>query len=113
MALVDQLIASSPNNPYFNELKAQFLFERGDINGSIAQYRKVLNMLGNSPLIRLKLSESLLSTNEQKNWQEAIGQLKAALIQESQNITVLEKLGVAYGKLGNLAHHTSISRKAR
>jgi predicted Zn-dependent protease len=102
MALVDQLIASSPNNPYFNELKAQFLFERGDINGSIAQYRKVLNMLGNSPLIRLKLSESLLSTNEQKNWQEAIGQLKAALIQESQNITVLEKLGVAYGKLGNL-----------
>lgn len=100
--LVDQLISSEPENPYFNELKAQFLFEKGDIEQSIEQYRKVLALLGNSALIRLKLSESLLATNSQKNWQEATGQLKAALAQEPRNITTLEKLGIAYGKLNKL-----------
>lgn len=101
-ALVDSLIAARPQDPYFTELKAQFLFERGDINGSIDQYRKALNMLGNSPLVRLKLSESLLASKEQRNWQEATGQLKAILAQEPKNITALEKLGFAYGKLGKL-----------
>ncbi len=102
MALVEQLIAARPKDPYFNELKAQFLFEKGDINASISQYKKVINMAGNSALLRLKLSEALLATDSQKNWQEATAQLKAALIGEPRNVGLIEKLGIAYGKLNKI-----------
>src|SRR6185312_8809200 len=64
MQLVNQLIVMKPGDPYFNELKAQFLFEQGNIEESIDQYRKALNMLDNSPLVRLKLAESLLASKE-------------------------------------------------
>jgi predicted Zn-dependent protease len=102
MKLIDELIASKPEDPYFNELKAQFLFESGQIDASIEQYRKSLFLLGNSPLVRLKLSEALLASGSRKNWQESTGQLKAILAQEPKNTAALEKLGFAYGKLGKL-----------
>lgn len=102
MAIVEQLIAAKPSDPYFQELKAQFLFEKGDLEASALQYRKVLGMMGNSPLLRLKLAEALLTSKDKKKWEEAIGQLKAGLIQEPQNITLIEKLGIAYGKLGKI-----------
>ncbi len=102
MALVQKLIDYQPDNPYFTELKAQFLFEQGNVDESVTQYKKALAMLGNSPLIRLKLSESLLATKSQQNWQEATGHLKAIIAQEPKNLAALEKLGLAYGKLGKI-----------
>jgi len=103
LALVDGLINSNPEDPYFTELKAQFLFEQGEIDASIAQYRKALSLLGNSVLVRLKLAEALLATKDIKKWQEATGQLKAALITEPRNPGLLEKLGIAYGKMNQLS----------
>ncbi len=102
MALLEQLINSDPSNQYYSELKAQFLFERGSIEESITQYRKVLNVMGSSALIRLKLAEAYLATNKKENWRAAIGQLKAGLISEPRNVGVIEKLGIAYGKLDEL-----------
>jgi len=102
VALINQLISQDPKNPYFTELKAQFSFERGKIDESIKEYREVLKMVGNSGLIRLKLAEGLLATNNQTNWQEAVGQLKAVLAIEPKNISAINRLGIAYGKLGKL-----------
>ncbi len=102
MDLVDKLIASDPSNAFFKELKAQFLFERGDIQASADIYREVLNSIGNSNLVRLKLADSLINLNKPQNIQEAIGQLKAILATEPDNVGAIHKLGIAYGKMGNL-----------
>ncbi len=102
MNLLEGLIAAYPSDPYFSELKAQFLFEQGQTDASIDQYRRSLNLAGNSPLMRLKLAESLLASKNQAKWQEATGQLKAILAQEPKDVAALNKLGFAYGKLNKL-----------
>ena len=87
----------------FNELQAQFLYERGQISASAKKYREVLNMVGNSNLIRLKLAESLIHIKTAITNKEAIGQLKAILAMEPRNTAAINKLGIAYGKKGDLA----------
>jgi len=99
---LNQLIARYPSNYYFYELRAQFLFERGKVDQSISEYRKVLIKLENSVLIRLKLANALLNKKDAASYQEAVSQLKAALLSEPRNISLTNQLGLAYGKLGNL-----------
>jgi predicted Zn-dependent protease len=102
MTLLNSLISKNPEDRYYNELKAQFLFERGDIQASVNQYRKVLNIAPNSALVRLKLAEAMIATNNKSNIESAIGQLKAALTSEPKNYAIINKIGIAYGKLGDL-----------
>ena len=100
LSILSELLRKYPYDPYYKELKAQFLFEQGKIMESVLQYREVLNMLGNSGLIRLKLANALLALNNMKAYEEAKGQLKALVLTEPRNITAIKKLGIAYGKLG-------------
>lgn len=102
MALLNSLLSKYPQDRYYNELKAQFLFEKGDIEAAVNQYRKVLNIAPNSALVRLKLAEAMIATNTKNNLQAAIGQLKAALTSEPKNYAIINKIGLAYGKLGDL-----------
>lgn len=90
------------SSPYVKELEAQFLFERGEVSKSANKYREVLNSLGNSNLVRLKLANALINLQNEKSIREAIGQLKAILAIEPNNVNAINKLGIAYGKLGNL-----------
>lgn len=100
--LLNKLISIEPSNPFFKELKAQFLFERGKISESVKKYKEVLNLLGTSNLVRLKLAEALMGLNNSVKIKEAMGQLKAILATEPDNVGAIHKLGIAYGKLGNL-----------
>lgn len=100
--LLKRLLTEDPKNPFFNELEAQFLFERGDIKKSADKYRQVLSSLGNSNLVRLKLADALINLNNEGSIREAIGQLKAILATDPTNVNAINKLGIAYGKIGNL-----------
>lgn len=99
---LNKLMAKYPDNYYLKELRAQFLFERGNVDGSISEYRKVLTKLDKSALIRLKLANALLNKKDSASYEEAASQLKAALLTEPRNISLVNQLGLAYGKLGKL-----------
>ena len=63
---IDGLIKQQPQNPYFYEQKAQFLFESGRVKDSINAYEKALNLLPESPLLQLSLAQALLESSEQR-----------------------------------------------
>lgn len=63
LRLIDGLIAKQPNNPYFHELKGQFLFESGKVKESVAEYETALKLLPNNYLLQLSLAQSMLENN--------------------------------------------------
>ncbi len=99
---LNKLLAIEPENPYYLELKAQFMFEKGDVLGSIDEYRKLVPKMSSSALIRLKLANALLNQKNPEAYEEAIENLKAGLVYEPRNISLTNQLGLAYGKLGKL-----------
>jgi predicted Zn-dependent protease len=104
LAAVDPLIKAEPNNPYFNELKGQILFDNGHVEESIAPYAKAVALAPFSGLIRISYAQSLLESKEKKNERiaEAIKQLNAALDIEKQASEPHHMLAIAYGKQGQI-----------
>lgn len=80
LQLIDSLLKEQPNNPYFYELKAQFLFESGKVKESIEPYEKALKITSN-PLLEVSLAQAILETNPQKaQLQKSITLLQRALV---------------------------------
>ena len=90
------MIKAKPNFPYFYELKAQFLFETGQIEPAITYYDKALEFISKAPLIRLSLAQALLETNSQTNASRAISELKQVLSYDSQIPFAWQLLATAY-----------------
>jgi len=99
--LVDKLINSQPNNPYFYELKGQILYEAGKLNKSITPYRKSVALAPNEPLLQIGLATSLLSLENKSSAEEALGILKNALRVEEDNMTAFYQMATAYALLGD------------
>lgn len=99
--LVDKLINSQPNNPYFHELKGQILYEAGKLKQSIAPYRKSVAIAPNEPLLQIGLATSLLSLENKSSAEEALGILKKALRIEEDNMTAFYQMATAYALLGD------------
>lgn len=103
LGLIDGLIAEQPNNPYFHELKGQFLFESGRVKESVTEYRKALDLLPNNYLLEISLAHSLLeSTDNKQNIQEATGLLQKSLI-KVQSPFAWQLLAQAYDRDGKKA----------
>lgn len=81
---IDDLIKLQPQNPYFYEQKAQFLFESGRVKDSIGAYQKALNLLPESPLLQLSLAQAILESSEQRaDLEHARALLQKALIKQT------------------------------
>ncbi|MBR1825323.1 MAG: M48 family metalloprotease [Alphaproteobacteria bacterium] len=78
--LIDGLLKENPSNPYFYELKGQFLFESGQVQQSIKAYEKALQLLPNNYLLQVSLAHALIeSTPNKQNIQRAISLLQKSL----------------------------------
>jgi predicted Zn-dependent protease len=99
---LDALIADQPSNPYFYELKGQFLLESGKIHECIAPLRKAVTLAPKAGLIRVMLGQALVATNDPGVLNEAIGDLQKALLQEKQSVVGYRQLAVAYGRLNRM-----------
>jgi predicted Zn-dependent protease len=100
---IDELIKQQPDNPYFLELKGQFLFESGQIKESITVYRAALKLLPDTPDIQICLAQAMLEnapTGTEIN--EIITILQQALIKH-KNATGWQLLARAYNMAGNKA----------
>ena len=78
--LIDELIAAQPNNPYFQELKGQFLFENGRVKESVGAYEKALRLLPEEASVQFSLAHAILESSTDK----ASAQRAVMLLQKAQ-----------------------------
>ena len=80
LSLINELLEENPSNPYFYELKGQFLFESGQVKNSIEAYEKALRFLPNNYLLQISLAHALIeSTPNKTNIQRAVSLLQKSL----------------------------------
>lgn len=100
LTAVDALIAGDVNNPYFQELKGQILFEEGRPAEAVAAHREAVRLKPDAPLLRVNLAHALIETNDKAKLDEAIDQLKHAVVVEKDNTMAWRLLAQAYASQG-------------
>jgi len=108
---IDALIREQPNNPYFYELKGQFLFKSGNpssIRAAIPPLRHALKLAPDEALIRILLAQALLAGSQNGGrvntavLDEAILNLRKALVKENCSAIGYRRLATAYGLKKNI-----------
>ena len=99
---IDSLLVEAPNDPYFNELKGQILYESGKVPESIPPLVLAARLKSKSPLIRLALAQSLVATQSRDFMLKAIEHLEAAVARDRDLTNAWYYLAVAYGRTGDL-----------
>lgn len=82
---LEVLMREDPNNPYFQELMGQILFENGRSAESIVYHRRALELAPNQPLLQINLARALTAANGRAGADEAIALLQAAATREPDN----------------------------
>lgn len=100
---IDALLQEQPNNPYFLELKGQFLFKSGKIGQSIPPLRKAVSLAPDEGLIRILLAQALLAEEGSGTLDEAINHLRRALVKENTSATGYRQLANAYARKRQVA----------
>jgi predicted Zn-dependent protease len=101
MPLIDALIKEHPNNPYFHEVKADFLMRSGRPKEAVPMLRRAAQLAGSgAPLISVRLAQALMSA-EHPNLDEIIQLARRSLI-EDPNPQAHRVLANAYYKLNRL-----------
>lgn len=98
---IDGLLAAHPDNPYYNELKGQMLFEFGRIAESIAPHRRSTELAPGKALLLINYGRSLAATEDPAQLETAVKTLRAALLLEPENSFGWFELARAYGALDN------------
>lgn len=99
IAEIDELISDYPDDPYFQELKGQMLFENGRIEAAVEPYERAVE-LSPTVLMRIGLARALIETGEPAAGTEAISQLEVAVRGEPNNAQAWRLLGIAQGRAG-------------
>jgi predicted Zn-dependent protease len=98
MSQLDALIAAKPDNPYFYEIKGQFLFESGNSAAAVSPLRESVRLSPDEPLLRISLGQALLGTSDPKLVDEAITNLRTALAREDSSAMGYRQLAAAYAR---------------
>jgi predicted Zn-dependent protease len=112
LAQIDSLIASQPNNPYFEELKGQALVENGRVHEAIPPLRRSIALAPDPTLIRVLLGQALVATKEPALVEEAVTSLRSAVAIDSEIPNAYDQLAMAYGRKGDLADADLASAQA-
>lgn len=105
---IDALIRIQPQNPYFYEIKGQFLFKSSEIKAAIPPLRKAVSLAPKEALIRILLAQALLANAQNSGklnpalLDEVISNLKHALIKETCSAIGYRQLATAYGLKKNI-----------
>ena len=84
LADIDALIKEQPANPYFYEVKADFLIKNGQAAKAIAPLRKAVELLKSAPQLETMLGRAIIEAGEPSQVDEAINRLKNALRSEDE-----------------------------
>lgn len=100
-AEANALLAISPHDPFFLELKGQILLEGGKPVEAIAPLREATERSGDMPLIAAMLGHALVSTDDPNNYAEAKQVLKAAVNRDNRDPFAWYQLGTVYTREGD------------
>lgn len=94
------LMAESPDNPFFQELMGQILFENGRAEESVQYHRRSVELYPNQPLLLTNLARALTAAHGRDGAQEAIGLLQEAVRIEPDNAFAWRELAAAREEMG-------------
>ena len=98
---IDGLIKEYPNDPYFNEVRGQMLFENGHTADAVVSYRRAVQLLPSSGIIKIDFARALLETNNTDNDREAVRNLELARQQEAESFDLWRLMASGYSRLNN------------
>ena len=98
---VNKLLKLRPNDPFYHELRGQFLIEIGDGAGAIKSFRQATKLAPKEPLILAGYGRALLTQNTKTNNAAALKVLKQAYAKDPRDGRMLRDLGLAYARAGN------------
>lgn len=99
---IDGLIKDFPNNPYYDELKGQMLFENGRVAEAVAPYARAVQLAPSEPLLNIELAQVQLEAGDAKYLAPAKDELTIAINGESDNPDAWRELAIVYGREGNI-----------
>ena len=98
---VDQLLQEKPDNPYFWELKGNFYASVGKHHEAMVNLRKALQLSGGGePLMQAELAQSMISAEDNRLIDEAIGLLRRAILSDDGNALAHRQLATALSRKG-------------
>jgi predicted Zn-dependent protease len=101
VAEADALLATAPNDPYFEELKGQILLESGKPAQALPVLRSAVQTTRYDPLIAALFGHALIATEDPANYVEAKQVLRTAIQRDNQNPFAWYQLGVIYSHEGD------------
>lgn len=105
LSLIDDLIKTEPENPFFHELKGQMLVDFSRVEAALPHYKKAVKLKPKSGLFRIAYAHALIETSHgvgaNTKLEEAIEHLNWGLRIENRSARVYRLLATAYGRLGN------------
>ncbi|WP_158548447.1 M48 family metalloprotease [Parvularcula marina] len=93
---IDRLIVDDPDNPFFEELKGQMLFEHGKVREAVEPHRKSVELAPQYALLKINLARALVALEGDEEVTEGITLLQTALVQEPDNSFAWSELARAY-----------------
>jgi predicted Zn-dependent protease len=105
LALMDQLIANDPANPFYYEFKGEILISSGRPDAAIAAFEMGLEHIDadvNAGQIKLSLGRALMHKGDVDSLNQAIPLLEEANRLEPDWAFVKHQLGITYGRAGRV-----------
>ena len=99
---IDGLIQQMPNDPYFQELKGQMLFENGRVEDALAPYERAVALKPDNALLKIELAQVQLESGDPAQLPKAMLELNDATRFENDNSDLWRLLAIAYGRSGNM-----------
>ena len=104
IALADSLIAEFPQDPYFQENKAEILLKSANqARAALPYYEAAANALPDSPMILMELAMAQIAIADPPLVKKAIPELEKVVRIEPKNSSAWHQLCIAYGTDGQLA----------
>jgi len=100
---IDALIDEHPRDPYFLEVKAQFLFESGRAAEALPVYQAATDLAPHDSLIRRALAQVQLELDDPALLEPAAKNLRMVLRDEADSPFTWRLLAIAYGRNGQIA----------
>ncbi|MBX6322296.1 MAG: M48 family metalloprotease, partial [Rhodospirillaceae bacterium] len=99
---LQSLLDERPDDPYFNELMGQILFQSGRGAAALPYYEKSVRLAPDQPQIRLGLAQAQVEIGDPALIKAAIPNLEQVLRAEPTNALAWRTLSIAYGRDGQL-----------
>ncbi|MBX3579821.1 MAG: M48 family metallopeptidase [Rhizobiaceae bacterium] len=101
---VDALIASSPKNPYFQELRGDVLMKSNKPEQAAAAYASAVKLdPAKSGILQIAYGQALLATGKTDLIRQAVGELRKGLDRDKEFVNGYAYLAQAYNQLGEVA----------